>query len=134
MSFDFTDSGESVEITIRVTKQDYELLKYAVRNGYEGSIGEHSFTSTDNYESPEGLIRRLLHWELLTLQLHSGEVEKFRWQLLLAGKDPNVDLRTTNPELYVRSGGIVRDKKIPHFKPRFPALLTYDQPLLNRNH
>jgi hypothetical protein len=133
MSFNFTDSDESVEITLRVTKQDYELLKYAVGSSYTGSIGEQSFTSTYNYESPEGLIRRLLHWELLTLQLCSGEVEKFRWKLLLAGKDPNVDLRVTNPELFVKSGGIVRDKKIPHFKPRFPALLTYDQPLLNRN-
>ena len=118
-----------VEITFRVTEQEYEILKYASKNGYS-NLG-HDVISGTYDANPVGIIRKLLYWEMTTLQMHSGEVEKYRWKLLLAGKDPDVDLRGSNPELFVKSGGIIREKKIPQFKPRFPALLTYDKPLLN---
>jgi len=119
---DVVENG--IEITVRVTEQEYEILKYAGNHGYETNIG-HQFATGRTYGNPEELIRKLLYWEMTTLQLHSGEVEKFRWKLLLAGKDPNIDLRVSNPELFVKSGGIVRDRKVPQFKPRFPALLNY---------
>jgi hypothetical protein len=112
-----------IEIIVRVTEEELRILKYAGNDGYETNIG-HARSTGRTYGNPEELIRKLLYWEILTLELHSGEVEKFRWKLMLEGKNPNVDLRVTNPELFVKSGGIVRDRKIPHFKPRFPALLT----------
>jgi hypothetical protein len=120
---DFVEEG--VEITVRVTKQEFEILKYARQSGYDLNSG-HKFSSLRPFDSAEELIRKLLYWEIMTLRMHSGEVEKFRWNLLLEGKDPNINLRETNPELFIKSGGIVRDKKIPLFKPRFPALLNYN--------
>ena len=110
---DVTDGG--VEIKFRCTEQDYEILKYAGNWGYSNG----SF-------DPTTVIRQLLRWEMMTLEMQSGEIEKFRWKLLLQGKDPNVDLRQTNPELDVKSGGIIRDKKTPSFKPRLPGMLTYE--------
>jgi hypothetical protein len=118
---DLVEGG--IEIIVRLTEEELKILKYAGNYGYETNIG-HPHSSGRSYGNPEELIRKLLYWEMRTLELHSGEVEKFRWQLMLEGKEPNVDLRVTNPELFVKSGGLVRDKKVPHFKPRFPALLT----------
>jgi hypothetical protein len=112
-----------IEIIVRVTEEELRILKYAGNHGYETNIG-HAHGTGRTYGNPEELIRKLLYWEIRTLELHSGEVEKFRWKLMLEGKEPNIDLRVTNPELFVKSGGIVRDRKIPHFKPSFPALLT----------
>jgi hypothetical protein len=112
-----------IEIVVRVTEEELRILKYAGNYGYETNIG-HAHSTGRTYGNPEELIRKLLYWEIRTLELHSGEVEKFRWKLMLEGKEPNIDLRVTNPELFVKSGGIVRDRKIPQFKPRFPALLT----------
>lgn len=126
MAFDRDIIDDGVEITVRVTQQEYEILKYARQNGYDLS-SEHKFASLRPFESAEELIRKLLYWEIMTLRLHSGEVEKFRWNLLLQGKDPNVNLRETNPDLFVKSGGIIKDRKIPYFKPRFPALMNYNR-------
>jgi len=114
---DFQDEPKDggIEISFRVSEKEYEILKYAGQYGY--SNGSHS---------PVSIILRLLHYEMLTLEYHSGEVQKYRWKLMLDGKDPHIDLRETHPELFVRSGGIIRDRKIPNFKPRLPALLTYE--------
>ena len=123
MAFEKDTVEGGIEIVVRVTEEELRILKYAGNNGYETNIG-HAHSTGRTYGNPEELIRKLLYWEIRTLELHSGEVEKFRWKLMLEGKDPNIDLRVTNPELFVKSGGIVRDRKIPQFKPRFPALLT----------
>ena len=123
MAFERDRVEGGIEVTVRFTEEELKILKYAGSYGYETNIG-HPHSVGPTYGNPEELIRKLLYWEMKTLEYHSGEVEKFRWKLMLEGKDPNVDLRNTNPELFVKSGGIVRDRKVPHFKPRFPALLT----------
>ena len=95
-----------VEIKFRCTQKDYEALKYACENGFD----EGSFEI-------ETVIRYLLSHEINYLQLCSGEVEKFRWELFRQGKNTEVALRETNPELYKFKPGLFTDKKIPTFKP-----------------
>ena len=122
MAFDAGIVQDGIAITIRVTKQELDILKYVGLSGYDQNIG-HQFSVGRSYDNPEEYIRKLLYWEILTVLLQSGEVEKHRLNLVLAGQDPDVDLRITNPDLFIKSGGIVRDKRIPHYKPKFPALM-----------
>lgn len=123
MAFEKDIVEDGIEIVMRLTEEELRILKYAGEWGYETNIG-HTHSVGRTYEKPEAFIRKLLYWEIRTLEIHSGEVEKYRWKLMLEGKNPNIDLRQSNPELFARGGGIIRDKKVPQFKPRFPALLT----------
>ena len=123
MAFERDTVEGGVEITVRMTQQELDLLKYVGEYCYDQNIG-HQYSVGRSYGNPEEFIRKILYWEMLTVQLHSGEIQKYRLRLLLSGKDPNpADLRETNPELFVKSGGIIKDRKIPHFKPKFPALM-----------
>lgn len=117
---DIVEGG--IEITVRVTEEELRILKYAGSNCYDTNIG-HQHSTGRTYGIPEELIRKLLYWEMTSLNFQLGEVEKFRWNEMLEGKEPTVNLRVTHPELFVKSGGIIRDKKVPQFKPRFPALM-----------
>jgi len=121
MAFEKDTIEGGIEVTVRLTEEEYKILKYAGGNCYDTTGGQ--FHAGRSYSNPEEFIRKLLYWEILALQYSLGEVEKYRWQLMLDGKDPHIDLRPTHPELFVKSGGIVRDRKIPQFKPRFPALM-----------
>ncbi len=114
--------SEGVEIVLTVTPLEYKMIKYGLNSGYDTNIN-NQFATDGSIGSAEEFIRKLLYWEILALELHSGEVEKFRWKLLMAGKNPDIDLRDSNPELFVKSGGIIRDKRIPQYKPKFPALM-----------
>ncbi len=111
-----------IEITVRVTEEEYKILKHAGSNCYNTNIG-HPHSSGRTYGNPEELIRKLLYWEMMSLHFQLGEVEKFQWQEMIEGKEPSVNLRVTHPELFVKSGGIIRDRKIPQSKPKFPALM-----------
>ena len=123
MAFEKDIVEDGIEITVRFTEEELRILKYAGSDCYETNIG-HAHSTGRTYGNPEELIRKLLYWEMLTLEYNLGEVEKFRWKKMIAGEDPRGDLRDTNPELYIKKGGIIRDRKVPNFKPRFPALLT----------
>ena len=117
---DIVEGG--IEIIVRVTEEELRILKYAGRNGYD--TNSHHPNSWGGFSvNPEELIRKLLFWEMMSLHFQLGEVEKFQWNEMLEGKEPTVNLRVTHPELFVKSGGIIRDKKVPQFKPRFPALM-----------
>lgn len=124
MAFDKEITEGGVEITIRVSDLEFEYIKYAGAKGYDWDFGIQYSTGKHHF-SPERLITRLVYEEMQFLMSCSGAVEKFRLQMLLDGKDPDRDLSETNPELFERGGGIVKERKVPHFKPRFPALLTY---------
>ncbi len=117
---DIVEGG--IEIVVRVTAEELRILKYAGNNGYDTS-SRHPHSPGRTYGDPEELIRKLLYWEMMSLHFQLGEVEKFRWNEMLEGKEPSANLRDTHPELFVKSGGIVRDRKIPHSQPRFPALM-----------
>ncbi len=117
---DIVEGG--IEIIVRVTDEELKILKYAGENGYDTSSG-HPHSTARTYGTPEEFIRKLLYWEIMSLHFQLGEVEKFRWQEMLEGKEPSINLRVTHPELFIKSGGIVRDRKVPHSQPRFPALM-----------
>ena len=121
MAFEKDTIEGGVEVVVRMTEEELKILKYAGGYCYDTTGGQ--FHAGRTYGRPEEFIRKLLYWEILSLQYSLGEVEKHRWQLMLDGKDPHVDLRPTNPELFVKSGGFIKDRKIPHFMPRFPALM-----------
>jgi hypothetical protein len=114
MAFEKDIIQGGVEVIVRFTEEELKILKHARRNAYDNGPA---------FGTSEEFIRALLYWEIMALQFQLGEVEKFQWQEMLEDKEPTTNLRVTHPELFVKSGGIVRDRKIPQAKPKFPALM-----------